>query len=34
LIVVDAAFDRAGQGKATIDEVLELVELRERADDP
>jgi len=28
-----AAFDRGGQGKATIDEVLELVELRERADD-
>jgi ABC-2 type transport system ATP-binding protein len=28
-----AAFDRGGQGKSTIDEVLELVELRERADD-
>jgi ABC-2 type transport system ATP-binding protein len=28
-----AAFDRAGEGPATIDEVLETVELRERADD-
>ncbi|MDP9347158.1 MAG: ABC transporter ATP-binding protein [Actinomycetota bacterium] len=28
-----AAFDRGGEGKATIDEVLELVELRERAGD-
>jgi ABC-2 type transport system ATP-binding protein len=28
-----AAFDRAGQGRATIDEVLELVELDDRADD-
>ncbi|MDX6657311.1 MAG: type transport system ATP-binding protein [Solirubrobacteraceae bacterium] len=28
-----AAFDRAGEGAATIDEVLELVELRERGDD-
>jgi ABC-2 type transport system ATP-binding protein len=28
-----AAFDRAGRGRATIDEVLELVELRERAED-
>jgi ABC-2 type transport system ATP-binding protein len=28
-----AAFDRGGQGRATIDEVLDLVELRERAGD-
>jgi ABC-2 type transport system ATP-binding protein len=28
-----AAFDRAGQGPAAIDEVLETVELRDRADD-
>jgi len=28
-----AAFDRAGEGSATIEEVLELVDLRERADD-
>ncbi len=28
-----AAFDRAGEGEAAIEEVLELVELRKRADD-
>jgi ABC-2 type transport system ATP-binding protein len=28
-----AAFDRGGAGRGTIDEVLELVELRDRADD-
>jgi ABC-2 type transport system ATP-binding protein len=28
-----AAFDRSGEGRATIDEVLDLVELRDRADD-
>jgi ABC-2 type transport system ATP-binding protein len=28
-----AAFDRSGEGRATIDEVLDMVELRDRADD-
>jgi ABC-2 type transport system ATP-binding protein len=28
-----AAFDRSGEGQATIDEVLDMVELRDRADD-